>query len=222
MKLRQALFILIVFSSSIIYFHCDDAGILKVEGVSSDSCINATLSGWVSVSNRYLNAKVNSNGSFIYLLAECPVDINGSFDLCFPPLLDTTLYPSDSIFYTSCGPGTVTFNPPDVKGTKIYNYRVTQGPHSDSNIVGAVDCNSYINSTTLQAGDFDVEYIYVNKDVTVTGFKVCGDDTLRFNGAAVKGWNKIIKHYTRINGTSRTMLYDMIEPPGAVWEYHGN
>lgn len=222
MALRNSLFTFIIFSLCVVYFSCDDAGILKPKESGSDSCINSTLSGWVQASNRYLNAKVNSNGSFIYLLAECPVDFNGNFNLCFPSLLDTTLYPSDSIFYSSCGPGTVTFNPPDVMGTKIYNYRVTQGMHSDSNIVGAVDCNNYVNSTTVQPGDFDVEYIYVNKDVTVTGFKVCGDDTLKFNGSAVKGWNRIIKHYLRIEGTSRTYLYDMSEPPGAVWEYHGD
>jgi hypothetical protein len=210
---------ILVLTTIFLFISCDDSGVVKTnENNSADSCITATLSGWVPGSNRILKARVNSNASFIYVLAGCPVENSGSFNLCFPNLLDSTLYPADSIFYTNCTGNTVTFDPPDVKGTMIYNYRVYQ---SDS-IVGAVDCNTYIRSDSIKAGDFEVHYIYVNKPVTVTGYKVCGDDTLKFNGSAVQGWNKIIKHFTRVQGTSRTMLYDMSEPPGAVWEYHGD
>jgi hypothetical protein len=200
-----------------VFLSCDDAGITKPENTSADSCINGTLSNWIP-GDKYLYAQVNSNASWIYHLAECPVENSGAFNLCLPSLADTTLFPSDSIFYTNCTNGTVTFEPPDVRGTMIYNYRVRQ----DSEIVGAVDCNNFVRYDSIKAGDFEVEYIYVNKPVTVTGYKVCGDDTMRFNGSAVPGWNKIIKYYTRVQGSSRTILYDMIEPPGAVWEYHGD
>ncbi len=207
------IFIISVILSAFVYFNCDDAGI--VDNDNNDFCINAKLSGWIP-GNKILVAQIIAHGGFVK--ANCPVDNEGNFNLCLPPMADSLLYSSDSIFYASCTGGSVTFDPPDVKGTQIYNYRVTL----NDTIVGAVDCNNYVRYDSIKAGDFEVGYIYVTKNVTVSGFKVCSDDTLKFNGTAQTGWNKIIKHYTRVNGTSRTILYDMIEPPGAVWEYHGD
>jgi len=214
----KSLVSIILLALTSIILSCDDAGVqTKNENTYADSCISSTLADWIP-GDKYLFAQVNSNASWIYRLAECPVATTGAFNLCFPNLSDTTLFPADSIFYSGCNTGTVTFDPPDVKGTMIYNYRVRQG----NEIVGAVDCNNFDRYDSIKAGDFEIEYIYVNKPVTVTGYKVCDDDTMRFNGTAVLGWNKIIKHYTRVQGYSRTILYDMTEPPGAVWEYHGD
>jgi len=215
MSFHPALKAVIFALSALIYFSCDDSGVAIEE--ETDYCISAKLSGWIP-GNKILYATINSNASWIYKVAECSVDNDGNFNLCLPKLEDTTLYSSDSIFYSSCTGGNVTFNPPDVKGTQIYNYRVTSG----GTIVGAVDCNNFVRYGSIKAGDFEVEYIYVNKAVTVTGYKVCSGDTMKFNGTAQTGLNKIIKHYTRVTQNDRTILYDMIEPPGAVWEYHGD
>lgn len=215
--LKQALKAIFIALFTVIYFSCEDSGIVETQN-TSDSCITATLSGWIPGSNKILYGRVWSNASGLYTVGSCPVDSQGNFHLCFISLSDTTTYPSDSIFYAGCSGGNVTFNPPDVRGAMIYNYRVKIG----DTIVGAVDCNNFVRYDSIKAGDFEVEYVYVNKQVAVTGYKVCSGDTLRFDGTAKAGWNRVIKHYTRVSPMSKTILYDMIEPPGAVWEYHGD
>lgn len=213
----KKLFILLVLVFGIIYyFGCGDSAV-NTTTTNFDGCIKATLSGWIP-GNKLLYAQMNSNASGIYKVAECTVDSTGNFNLCLPSLSDTTLYSSDSIFYAGCHTGNVTFNPPDVRGTQIFNYRVRLG----TQIVGAVDCVTYTRSDSIKSGDFEVMYIYVNKNVTVTGSKICNSDTLQFNGSAVAGWNKIIKHYVSVSQTGRTILYDGTEPPGAIWRYHGS
>jgi len=211
---KHALWILLTSIAALFCFSCDDAGVTTDE---NQFCITAKLSDWIP-GNKILYANMNSAASGMYRAAECPVDGLGNFNLCLPSLSDTTLYSSDSIFYSGCTGGNVIFNPPDVKGTQIYNFRVRNG----DTIVGAVDCNNFTRYDSLKAGDFEVMFIYVNKNVTVSGYKVCAQDTLMFNGSAKLGWNKVIKHYTRVSSNSKTKLYDMNEPPGAVWEYHGD
>jgi hypothetical protein len=62
-------------------------------------------------------------------------------------------------------------------------------------------------------------YIYVNKNITASGTKYCSGDTLQFNGSAVAGWNQIIKNYTVVNGTHRTIEFNNTEPSGAYWRF---
>ncbi len=208
--------LIIIAILALIYFSCDDSGVVAPK-TDTQFCITAKLSGWVP-GNKTLYAQVNSNSSGFFRVANCPVDSAGNFNLCLPDLLDTTLFPADSIFYSGCNGGTVSFIPPDAIGTQIFNFRVVQ----DSVVCGAVDCNNFSRYDSIKAGDFEMMFIYVNKLVTASGYKLCDNDTLAFSGTAQKGWNKIFKHYTRVDPNSRTILYDMVEPPGAVWEYHGN
>ena len=213
-KILPVIFVLIC---SVIYFNCDDSGV-TTEETNTDFCINAKLSNWIP-GNKTLYANIYSSSHHIYPVASCSVDNDGNFNLCFPKTLsDTALFSADSIFYSGCTGGNVTFNPPDVQGLEIYNFRVKSG----GTVVGSVDCNNFVRYDSIKAGDFEVMFIYVDKDVSVNGFKLCSGDTLKFNGTAVTGWNKVIKHYTRVTPGSKTILYDNYEPPGAVWEYHGN
>lgn len=199
------------------YFACDDSGVTTTI-TNPQFCITGKLSGWIpGAGNKKLFAQILSNAGGFYWFANCPVDGQGNFNLCLPSFLDTTLYPSDSIFYSGCTGGNVTFDPHDVRGNEMYNFRVFQ----DSEIVGNISYCNFTRWDSIKAGDFEIGFVYVNKTVTMTGSKICNGDTLQFDGTAQSGWNKFFKHYQRVSPTSRTILYDMIEPPGASWVYHG-
>lgn len=214
--LKKNLPVILVLLIAFIYFNCDDSGVTTPE--NSEFCISAKLKDWIP-GNKILYANIYSLTHHIYPVASCPVDDQGNFNLCFPQTIsDTALMSADSIFYSGCTGGNVTFNPPDVRGVEVYNFRVKR----NDTVVGSIDCNNFARYDSIKAGDFEVMFIYVSKNVSVSGYKLCNDDTLMFNGTAETGWNKVIKHYTRVNGTSKTILYDKNEPPGAVWEYHGN
>jgi hypothetical protein len=65
-------------------------------------------------------------------------------------------------------------------------------------------------------------YVYFDKAVTMSGTRVCLNDTLTFSGSAVAGWNKIVKHYQSVSPAGKRILYDLTDPGTAIWRYHGN
>jgi len=214
--IRQFVFVFIIALISVIYFNCDDSSVNTTQ--NSQFCVSAQLSGWVP-GNKTLYMNIYSNTKEIYPVANCSVDDQGNFKICFPDSFsDSTLWRADSIFFSGCHGGTASFNPPDARGVEEYNFRVKK----NDTVCGAIDYKTFTNSDSIKVGDFEVFYVYANQTVSGSGYELCGSDTLYFNGTAKSGWNKIVKHYTRVTTLNRTILYDLNEPPGAVWRYHGN
>ena len=206
---RQFFLILFIATLAFVYLSCDDAG---VELQTQQFCISGQIAGWTSGSNKSLYAYVYGESHHIYSFANCPIDAQGNFNLCLPSLSDTTLLPADSIFFSGCNGGNVTFNPPDGKGAEIYNFKVKSG----DTVIGGLIRKNY---DTLYPGAFSVNYIYSNKSIAVSGYKYCSPDTLNFNGTSNNGWTKIVKNCTRTQGTGTTYLDNTMEPSGAIWKY---
>lgn len=210
MKLRQALAVFIIFASGIIYFNCDDAGVIvNDEGY----CISGQIQNY-NLGEKTLHAYVRNNSGSSFSAGNCPIDSNGNFNLCMPSSVgDSTLFPSDSIFNIGYDSGNVVFNPSSVRGTEITSFRVKNGDTTVANMRR----NNY---DTLYPGAFSIMYIFTNINVNVTGKEYCNSDTLTFNGSAVSPWTKVTKHCTRVIGPGTSYLYDTDEPPGAVWELY--
>lgn len=191
------------------YFSCDDAGIAPK---NQDYCITGQISNW-SGGEKTLHAYLRNSQGGSFSIANCPIDASGNFNLCLPASVpDSALYTSDSIFYMGCSGGTVNFNPPDVRGSEISSFKVKD----NNTVVGYIRNNNY---DTLYAGAFSLMYLWVNKDVSVSGTKYCTSDTLIFDGSAVSGWNKVVKHYTAVSGFNYTIVYNTSEPLGGTWKY---
>ena len=192
-----------------IIYNCDDAGVIETK---TDYCISGRISGW-SYGSKTLHAYLRNNSGNSFSIASCPVNSNGDFNLCLPTSVpDSALFTSDSIFYSGCSGGNVSFNPPDVKGTEILSFKITSGETP----VGYIIYNNY---DTLFEGAFSIMYIWVNKDVSVSGSKYCGSDTLIFIGSAVSGWNLIVKTYISLALPGYTILYNNVQPSSAMWKY---
>ncbi len=207
---KRNLAVLIIIASAVIYFNCDDAGTVVAV---TDYCISGQISGW-TLGAKTLHADIRNKSGASFLWATCPIDAAGNFNICLSSAVpDSTLYASDSLFYSGCAAGgTATFNPSDSRGTEIFSLKVYDGDTA----IGTLRKKNY---TTLTAGSFYLVYIYANKNVSASGWKYCGNDTLSFDGAAVTGWNKIVKNYTRVDTTAYSILYNTTEPPGATWKY---
>jgi hypothetical protein len=210
MKPRQTIVVFIIFTSSIIYFNCDDAGVTVKD---KHFCISGQISNW-TLGTKTLHAYVRNASGSSFSGANCPVDANGNFNLCLPSGVgDSALYASDSIFYLGCDSGNVVFNPSNVRGTEISSFRIKNGDST----VASLRRNNY---DTLYPGAFSIMYVYTNIDVTVTGKEYCNFDTLTFNGSASAPWTKVVKHCTRVAGPGTSYTYDTNEPSGAVWEVY--
>lgn len=207
---KRNLAVLIIIASAVIYFNCDDAGIVPAV---TDYCISGQITGW-TLGTKTLHAYIRNKSGASFSYSTCPIDASGNFNICLSGAVpDSTLYASDSIFYSGCtAGGTATFIPSDSRGTEIFSLKVKSGDTS----IGYIRKNNY---TVLAAGSFSLTYIFANKDVSATGWKYCGGDTLFFIGSAVKGWNKVVKNYTRVDTTAYSILYNTTEPPGAIWKY---
>jgi len=209
---KRFFLVFIIFLITVFYFSCDDAGIVEPE--NQELCITGQIVNWTQ-GTKTLHAYVRSSSGPSFSIANCPIDAGGNFNVCLPATLsDSTLFSSDSIFYIGCtGGGTVTFNPPDGRGTEIISFRVKNGDTT----IGYIRRNNY---DTLYPGAFSIMYVYANKDVTVSGYKICTNDTLHFDGTAKKGWTKVVKNRLRVTGPGTTYLYNTTEPPGAIWEFY--
>lgn len=193
---------------TILYFHCDDAGVT----VDEDYCITGQISNWTS-GEKTLHAYLRDASGPSYSYASCTIDAQGKFSLCLKASVsDTTLYPADSVFYSGCTGGNVTFDPPYARGTEISSFKVKSGDTT----IGIIKRNNY---DTLYNGAFSVTYIYANKNVVVSGYKICTGDTLKFDGTAVAGWTKVVKTCTNKYSNGETYQYSTNEPPGAIWKY---
>jgi hypothetical protein len=221
LKYMKNMLIRSIFAASVIllfamvYFACDDSGVVTSNELPA-YCITGKLAGWIP-GDKALYAQIYSRYSSSQYPANCPVDSLGNFNLCLPQLADSILFTADSIFFVACSGGSVTFNPPDVKGSPVISYKVL----SQGNPVGYADYATYLRIDSVKSGDYEVQYIYFNKAVTITGTSVCMSDTLTFNGTAAIGWNKMIKHYISVSPSGKTILYDMTDPGTAIWRYHG-
>lgn len=211
MTLRQCLVIFSLFSAALIYYSCDDAGVVVKD---EQFCISGQISNY-NLGAKTLHAYLRNASGSAFSIASCPVDASGNFNLCLPSLApDSALYTGDSIFYIGCDSGNVIFNPNNVRGTEIINFRIL-----DSNNINV----SYLrrnNYDSLYPGAFSIMYIYTNVNVTVTGQEYCNFDTLTFNGSAVSPWTKVVKHCTRVAGPGTSYYYDTNEPGGAIWELY--
>lgn len=195
--------------SAIFYFGCGDE---SVTNTNTQFCISGTISNWTR-GTKTLQARIYSRTHTVYEIANTQIDAGGNFNLCLPTTLsDTALMAADSIFYSGCTGGNVTFNPPDARGVEIYDFRVKDG----NTIIGFLKRNNY---TVLFAGAFSVMWVYADKQVAVSGWKYCTGDTLKFNGTANLGWTKVVKNCTRTVGSSQTYLYNTTEPAGGIWKF---
>jgi hypothetical protein len=212
LTLKNVILILSISIPSFFYINCDDSGTVVKQ--NEQYCISGKISSWTG-GEKTLHAYIRSSRGGSYSIANCPINTGGNFNLCLPAeISDTTLYSSDSIFYIGCHGGTVNFNPPDVRGTEILSFKVKDG----TTIAGYIKCSNY---TTLYPGAYYLMYVWVNKNVTVTGSNVCLGDTLNFNGTAALGWTKVSRIYTRVGTTGgNTISYTTTEPGGAEWKYY--
>jgi hypothetical protein len=200
---------LVISLTAIFYFGCDDSA---VTNSNTQFCISGTISNW-TLGTKTLQARIYGRTHVRYEIANCPIDAGGNFNICLPvSLSDTALMAADSIFYSGCSNGNVTFNPPDTKGAELYDFRVKSG----DTVKGFVKRNNY---SVLFVGAFSVMYVYADKQVAVSGWKYCSGDTLNFDGTANLGWTKVIKNCTRTVGAGTTYLYNTTEPSGGIWKF---
>lgn len=212
LSFKNASLILTVLLFSIIYFNCDDSGTALT--TSTDFCITGKITSW-SLGKKNLHAYIKSSNGGSYSVANTQVDSLGNFSLCMPQTIsDTTLYSADSLFYSGCGGGNVVFDPADARGSEVSSFKIKDG----TQVIGYIKCKNY---TAIYPGAYYLKYIWVNKNVSVYGSKVCFGDTLIFNGSAAFSWNKVSVVYSRVSTTSgSTINYTMNEPGGAEWKYY--
>ena len=201
-----AIILIIVF---IIEYNCNDT---TVTPQNQQFCISGQIPNW-NHCTKTLEAKILSATNHKYIIATSSIDDQGNFNICLPSTVsDTSLFSADSIFIMGCYGGNVVFNPPDARGTQIWELLVYDG----SNFMGYLKKNNYTN---LFVGAFSLMYVYVNKNVAATGWEYCyPKDTSKFDASGTSGWNKVVKNCTAINGSSRTFLYNMTEPSGGIWK----
>lgn len=208
--IREVSALVLISICAIIYFRCGDTGIAPDEPTY---CISGTVTNWTQ-GTRTLQAFIKSPSQISYAIASAPIDTLGNFNICVPLTLpDTSLMNAQSIFTAGCNSGTVTFNPPDVRGNLILSFVVMDG----ANAIGEI---RRTNSDTLYPGAFTIVFLFTNKVAAVTGQKICGSDTLNFNVTAASGWNKISKHCQKVSGTAITYQFNNTEPSGALWKFY--
>lgn len=213
---KFTLLILILFTS-LISFNCDDSGIIKPE--EPPFSITGKIINWVPFGQKIVFANIFSASQIVYPVSYCSIDNEGNFILKPPESYsDTTLMPVETIFFSGCTGGNAYFIPSGVKGVKIYSFTVK---YIDS-IIGSINYDNFSKYDSIKAGYFEVMYVFTNQKVTGTGFMLSGTDTVKFEAETVLGWNKIVKHYTRVDSYGKTILYDTNEPSGAAWEYYDN
>jgi hypothetical protein len=201
--------------TSIIFFSCDDSGIVTVE--KTPFRIEAKIINYTPFGQNIVFANILSVTGAIYYVCYCPINNESKFTIEPPESMrDTTVMPVESIFFAGCSGGNASFSPSDAKGTPICHFDVRY----QNNIIGNVDNNNYSKDDSLRkAGDFEITYIYMNQKVACSGFRLSGSDTVKIDCSLEAGWNKVVRHYTRVELTDKTILYDLTEPSGAQWEY---
>ena len=210
--MKKMVLAVIISSIVIIQLNCDDSSVSTPQ--NTQLCVSGQVSNWTYGSNKTVQAKILSETHNNYIVASTTIDAQGNFNICLPATVsDTSLYVGDSIFTTGCSKINVNFNPPDTKGTQVWNFMV----YSSDSLMGYLKKNNY---SVISAGAYSLIYIYVNKNVTVSGWEYCfPGDTSRFDGTAISGWNKIVKNCIRADTASRTYLYNTTEPSGGVWKF---
>jgi hypothetical protein len=207
MRLSGAKYLFLFTAAAIVYFSCDDAGVIT----SPDYYITGKVTGW-NLGHRRVDARIYGQSRIPYAVASATIDPQGNFSLKLPSsIADSELLPADSIFSPECVGG-IAFAPPDSRGCILIDFQVIDG----ATATGILIRNNY---DYLYAGAFSVFWIYTNRQVTFNGYKVCGTDSLLFGGTAAAGWNKVIRTCTRIDSTA-TYQYGIVEEPaGAVWKF---
>jgi len=208
--IKQASIIIMFALTAVIYFNCDDSG---VNPTNNPLTISGQISGW-NLGNKTLSARIESVTGHNYEIANCPIDASGNFSLTLPATVsDTTLYSGDSVFTMGCS-GTVTINPADSKGTRMWRF----------NVMDTITVLGYIrfcNYDTLFAGAFEDVFLYVNKDLSVSGTQYCfPGDTIMYNGTAKSGWNTVYENYIRkFSAYGYVILYNNTQPSGGAWKF---
>jgi hypothetical protein len=216
-SLKQFTLLILILFSAFIYFNCDDSGIVTQE--KKPFTIEAQIINYTPFGLKIVFANILSVTGSVYYICYCSIDNEGKFIIVPPDIKDTTVMPVESFFFRECTGGNASFNPSDAKGAPIYNFDVSY----NSNIVGKVDFDNYSSQDTIRkTSDFDVMYIFMDRKVTGTGFRLKGNDTVKIDCSLEQGWNKIIRHYSRVDSANKTILFDLTEPSGAVWEYYAN
>lgn len=208
--IRQAAIITALALLAVIYFNCDDSGVTTP--TNNPLTISGQISGW-TLGTKTLSARITSVSHHNYEIASCPIDAMGNFSLTLPATVsDTTLYSGDSVFAMGCS-GTVNITPADSKGSKIWHFNVQDG----ATVLGFIRFCNYDN---LFAGAFEHVYLFVNKNLSVSGQQYCTGDTLMYNGNATSGWNKVYENYIRkFSANGYVILYNNTEPSGGEWKY---
>jgi hypothetical protein len=198
---------------AILYLKCGDNAVSTNSVFRGLPGISGKISNWTYGGNFILKAEMFSKLDNFFILSSCPIDSLGNFSLSFPASIsDTTIFGGDSLFYETW-PGIISVNPIDAKGNEIHNLQV----FFDSSYFGSIKKGDYYSAP--EAGSFDESFLFVNKDVNVTGYKCIASDTLKFNFSAVAGWNMIDRHFERVSAEGNTVLYNNTEPSGGVWKF---
>lgn len=209
--IRQASIIILLVASAIIYFSCDDSSVSTP--TNNPMTISGQITGW-NLGTKTLSARITSISHHNYEIASCPIDASGNFSLKLPATIsDTTLFTGDSVFTMGCS-GTPVITPSDVKGSKIWKFNVQDG----ANVLGYI---RFCNYDALFAGAFENIYLWVNKDITVTGKQYCfPGDTIKYNGTAKSGWNVVYENYvSKFSASGYVIEYNNSQPSGGSWKY---
>ena len=208
--IRQTSLFILFALAAVIYFNCDDSA---VSPTTNPLTINGQISGW-TLGNKTLSAHIMSISHHYYEIASCPIDANGNFSLTLPATVsDTSLFQGDSIFTMGCS-GVPNINPADSKGTKMWKFNVMDS----TTVIGFID---YCNYDTLYAGAYEAVYLWVNKDLSVSGTQYCfPGDTILYNGSAKSGWNIVYANYIREFSANHFVVeYNNTPGTGGRWKY---
>lgn len=218
-----------------------------MDGTSSVDFIYGKLNRWEYGSGKsvmLLGAYEIWNSDKIYSIS--PIDSNGNFflgnlDVPGQKMFMNPAYPrfsEESIRVRN------TFKCSDSTARQVWGHLVitnnSDTSHYPKGRINRRNFNDwyYYSADSIKAGDFYAEYIYVNKDVNLSGliennyydkyFNTKGNYTYEYNLNLKKGWNKqvvMIKN-NEVNRDSsflyikRHYYYSNIEPKGAIWDYH--
>jgi len=193
--------------SGLVCLCCDDAGVTT----APDYYISGTVSNW-AYGHRTLEARFFGQSRVPYTIASATIDPQGKFNLKLPSTIaDAELLPADSIFVPECTGG-IAFAPPSIRGGILIELQVKDGTIP----TGTLQKNNY---DSLYPGAYSVFWIYFKTQATFFGYKVCGSDSLNFNGTAGAGWNKIIRTCTRIDSSATYQFSTDEEPGDAIWKF---
>jgi len=201
----------------------------KIEGWHLGSDKEVILLGNESATEVFAKSKIDSEGNFNLLKLSAPTEI---------------LYNTVNPQFSNEGIINNTINCSDSSAKKILGYLcIVMAGDTTNNIIGRIyegkfSDTTIINENSFNTGDFNINYVYADKDVNVSGeIETHYTDTYQnkeyhyyvdYNLCYKKGWNKevrIMKSKEILSDSLHLKInsevsYSNSEPNGSYWIYH--